>query len=102
LRGCRGAGGRNLAERPRHLEGWIVVPNVFAGFIVVLWDSTHYRVDTVDWRLFANASLVYTMYWSNPNETWFARGMPPSLFLPVFASGVVSVLAAWGAVASSL
>jgi hypothetical protein len=42
------------------------------------------------------------MYWSNPNETWFARGMPPSLFLPVFASGVVSVLAAWGAVASSL
>jgi hypothetical protein len=76
---------------------WIVVSNVFAGFVIILGDPTYlypyYRVDTVDWRLFANARIVYTIYWSNPNETWFAGGMPPSVFHTVFMSGGVSVLA---------
>jgi hypothetical protein len=85
---------------------WIVVSNVFAGFVMVLGDPTHlypyYRVDTVDWRYFSNASLVYTIYWSNLYETWFAGGMPPNVFVSVFAFGGVSVLAAQGPTVSSL
>jgi len=85
---------------------WIVVSNVFAGFVIVFGDPTHvypyHQVETVDWRLFANASMVYTIYWSDSNETWFAGGIPPSVFQPVFTSGGVSLFASRGSTVSSL
>jgi hypothetical protein len=79
-------------------ENWIVVSDVFAGFVVVFGNATHlypYRhVEEVNWSLFAGTRMLYTIYWADPNETWFAGDTPPEPFQQVFASGGVAVLAA--------
>ncbi len=79
-------------------EDWIVVSDVFAGFVVVFGNASHlypYRlVETVNWSLFTRTHMLYTMYWADPSETWFAGNTPPKPFQQVFASGGVAVLAA--------
>ncbi len=78
-------------------KDWIVVSNVFAGFVVVFGNASrlypYQYVNRVNWSLFSGATTLYTIYWADPSDSWFAGGPPPPVFREVFVADGVSVLA---------
>jgi hypothetical protein len=75
---------------------WIVVSDVFAGFVMIFGNASHlypyHFVEQVDWKLFARARIIYTIYWADTSETWFAGGSPPQVFNPRFVQDGVALL----------